>query len=188
MVLLILGVLLFAGVHLVPVVAVGFRARLIERIGEPAYKGLFALDVLLGIVLMVFGWRGATASLVYTAPAWGARAALPLMFAALVLFAASGVPTNLKRFLRHPQLTGVATWAFAHLLANGDSRSLILFGGVGAWAILSMALLNRRDGEWSKPEPLPLSAEVKPAVGGIVLFAVLYFAHPYIAGLPVVWR
>ena len=152
------------------------------------YKGLFTLDVLLGILLMVIGWRGAVASIVYLPPAWGARAAIPLIFVALLLFVASGVPTNVKRFIRHPQLTGLAIWAFSHLLANGDSRSAVLFGGLGAWAIVEMLLLNRRDGAWRKPAPLPLSAELKPAIGGILLFAALYFAHPYIAGLPVIWR
>jgi len=171
-----------------PPAAVDFRGKLIERLGESAYKGLFALDVLLGVVLMVVGWRGTAPSLVYAAPSWGYQAAIPLMLVALLLFAASGVPTNLKRFIRHPQLTGVATWGFAHLLANGDSRSLVLFGGVGVWAIVEMLLLNRRDGAWEKPEPLPLSAELKAVIGGVVGFAVLYFAHPYIAGVAVTLR
>jgi uncharacterized membrane protein len=105
------------------------------------------------------------------------------MVVALVLFAASGVPTNLKRVLRHPQLAGVATWAGAHLLANGDSRSLVLFGGIGLWALASMRLINRRDGAWQKPGALPLSADLKPLIAGIVAFALVYLAHPWIAGV-----
>jgi uncharacterized membrane protein len=100
-----------------------------------------------------------------------------------VLFVASNLPTNLKRLIRHPQLTGVATWAFAHLLANGDSRSLVLFGGIGVWAVVEMGLLNRRDGAWRRPEPLPLVAELKPLIGAAVAFAILFLAHPYIAGV-----
>jgi uncharacterized membrane protein len=105
------------------------------------------------------------------------------MLVALVLFAASGVPTNLKRFIRHPQLTGVATWAIAHLLSNGDSRSLVLFGGVGLWALLEIVAIDRREGQWARPPALPLSAEIKPLVGGVVLYAVFLLAHPYLFGV-----
>jgi hypothetical protein len=100
-----------------------------------------------------------------------------------VLFVGSNVPTNLKRIVRHPQLTGVAVWGIAHLLANGDLRSLVLFGGIGLWAVVAMVAINRRDGAWEKPEPLPLAAELKPLVGGIVAYGVLVLAHPYIAGV-----
>lgn len=182
---LVLGVLLFAGLHLVPAAAVEPRRRLIERLGEPAYKGAFALGVISAVVLMVVGWRSASPAFVYAAPAWGRTVSIPLMLVALLLFAASGMPTNLKRLIRHPQLTAVATWAATHLLSNGDTRSLVLFGGLGAWAILEMTLLNRRDGAWQRPEALPLSAELKPAIGGLLAFALLYLVHPYIAGVPV---
>jgi hypothetical protein len=77
----------------------------------------------------------------------------------------------------------VATWAGAHLLANGDSRSLVLFGGLGVWAVLEIILINRRDGAWEKPEPLPLSADVTPLIAAAVAFAVLLFVHPWISGV-----
>lgn len=188
MVWLVLGVILWSGVHFLPVVGVGARKRLIDRLGEQPYKGLFALSLVAAIALMVLGWRSSGSVGVYAAPSWGAAAAIFLMGVALLLFVASGVPTNLKRVLRHPQLTGFAIWAAAHLLANGDRRSLVLFGGLGLWAVLMMLLLNRRDGAWQKPASLPMSAEVKPLVGTVVAFALLFFAHPYIAGVSLIPR
>jgi uncharacterized membrane protein len=182
MIWLILGVLLFAGVHVLPT-APAMRGRLVERLGEQPYKGLFSLGIVGGIALMVIGWRASVPSYLYAPPSWGAAVAVPLVFAALVLFVASNLPTNLKRLIRHPQLTGVATWAVAHLLANGDSRSLVLFGGIGLWAVVEMGLLSRRDGAWQRPEPLPLAAELKPLIGAAVAFAVLFLLHPYIAGV-----
>ncbi len=183
MILLGLGVLLWSGVHLIRGMAPSMRDNLVATIGEGPYKGLFSLALLASIGLMVAGWRSATPDLLYLPPAWGRTAALPLMLVALILFAASGVPTNIKRFLRHPQLTGVATWSVAHLLANGDSRSVILFAGIGMWALLEMPLINRRNQPWQAPPALPLSAEIKPLVGGLVGYIVLFLAHPYLFGV-----
>jgi uncharacterized membrane protein len=182
MIWLILGLLLFAGIHMLPT-APTTRGRVVERLGGQPYKGLFSLLALGGIVLMVIGWRSSVPDTLYAPPGWGAAVANLLIFAALVLFVASGLPTNLKRLIRHPQLTGVVIWAGAHLLANGDSRSLVLFGGMGLWAVVEMGLLNRRDGAWQRPEPLPLVAEFKPLIGAAVVFAILLLVHPYIAGV-----
>ena len=184
MIFLILGVLIWAGVHLVPSLGAGLRAACIERIGEGPYKGSFALALVGAIALMVLGWRSADPVGIYAPPAWGDVLANIAMFVALVSFIGSNVPTNLKRFVRHPQLAGVAVWALGHLLANGDQRSLVLFGGLGLWAVVEMASINRRDGAWQKPEPLPLTVELKPLIGGIIAYVVFAFAHPYIAGVP----
>ena len=183
MIWLVLGVVLWSGVHFVPCAGIGARARLIDRLGEPAYKGVFALALVVAIVLMVVGWRSTAPVAVYTTWAWGVAVADLLMFVALVLLAASAVPTNLKRSVRHPQLTGVGLWAGSHLLANGDLRGLVLFGGLGLWAIVAILFINRRDGAWEKPEPQPLAGEWKPLAAAIVGFAVLYLLHPYIAGV-----
>ena len=85
------------------------------------------------IVLMVAGWRSAAADIVYEPPAWGRHFAMLLMLVAFFLFAFSHGKSNAKRFIRHPQLTAVVVWAIAHLLANGDTRSLTLFGVLGIW-------------------------------------------------------
>jgi len=179
---LILGVVVWSAVHLFPCVAVATRARVVERLGNP-YQGVFALAIVGSIVLMVLGWRSTVPSLLYAPPAWTRLATNVLMFVGLVLFAASGLPTNIKRVIRHPQLTGFGIWAAAHLLSNGDSRSVVLFGGLGLWSVVAMAALNRRDGAWEKPEPQPISAELKPAIAAVVAFVLVFLAHPWIAGV-----
>ena len=182
MALLVFGVLLFSGAHMLPVFAAPLRARLAASLGS-GYQGVFALTVLASITLMVFGWRATPPSPIYVAPGVSVWLTDGLMFLALLLFVASGVPTNLKRVLRHPQLTGVALWAGAHLLSNGDSRSMVLFGGIGLWAIVAIVGINRRDGAYERPDPLPLSAELKPLIGAVVMYALLFFVHPWIAGV-----
>ncbi|MEN8183239.1 MAG: NnrU family protein, partial [Myxococcota bacterium] len=171
----------WSGVHLSSA-ARPLRARCIARLGEQAYKGVFTLALVTAIVLMVVGWRSAPPASVYAPPAWGHSAALPLVFLALVLFAASTLESNVKRFVRHPQLSGVCVWAGAHLLSNGDSRSLVLFGVLGAWALVEMGLISRREGPWERPGPQPLVAELKPLVGALVIYLVLFVAHPYLFG------
>lgn len=179
---LVLGVLLWSTVHLLPSAGAPVRSRAVERLGQ-AYPGVFALAILASIGLMVLGWRSTMATVVYTPPVWGSAAANVLVFLALLLFVASGMTTNIKRVIQHPQLTGVATWGAAHLLANGERRSLVLFGGLGLWAIAAILFINRRDGAWEKPEPLPMVGEWKPLAAAVVGFVVLYLLHPYIAGV-----
>jgi len=176
------GVLLFAGVHLFPSVAAPTRARLIARIGQSAYNGGFALSVSIAIGLIVLGWRHSDVVAVYAPPAWGRLAVNLAMPIALLFFLASRVPTNLERLVRHPQLTGVACWSLAHLLANGDSRALVLFGGLAVWSIGEMVLIDRREGAWSRPAPVPWVADLKPLVAAAVAFFVLRWAHPWFTG------
>lgn len=183
MILLILGMLLWSGAHLLPSVARPFRTSLINRLDAQKYQGLFALTILVSLALIIFGWRSTPPVPVYAVPAWGRMAAILLVLPALVLFVASGIPTNIKRIVRHPQLAGVAVWSLGHLFANGESRSLVLFGGMGLWALVAMATINRRDGAWQRPEPTPLSGDLKPVVGAAVVYAVLLFAHPYLTGV-----
>lgn len=181
---LALGVLLWSGVHLFPSLAPARRARWIGRVGAQPYRGGFSLALLVAVGLLVLGWRSSPPLPVYAPPAWGASAADALLFPALVLFAASALPSNVKRFVRHPQLTGFGLWAGAHLLANGDRRSLLLFGGLGLWSALEIAFINRREGAWRRPAPQPLAAEAKLLLAATAAYALLFLLHPYIAGVP----
>jgi uncharacterized membrane protein len=183
MTFLILGILIWSGMHLIPALGVQMRAGWIERIGEGPYKGLFALSLVGAITLMVIGWKSTDPVSLYAPPEWGRLLANVGMFVSLVLFMGSNVPSNMKRFIRHPQLTGVAVWGISHLFANGDLRSLVLFGGLAIWAVVEIMSLNKRDGAWDKPDALPLVAEMKPLVAGVIAYVVLVFAHPYLAGV-----
>lgn len=184
--MLLAGLVLFALVHLVPALAKGFRANLIERLGENGYKGIFSLLLMAGLALIVFGWRGAHPDFVYAPPPALRLPALLLVILGFYLFVVSGRPSRIKRYIRHPQLSGVALWGIAHLILNGDSRSLVLFGGMTLWAVLEIVVINRRDGEWQKPEAPALGTDLATAVVAAVVVAVVIAIHPWIAGVAVV--
>jgi uncharacterized membrane protein len=183
MALLILGVMLWAAAHLFPTLGLNLRARIIQRLGEGPYRGFFSFVIVLAVILMVLGWNSATPTLVYRAPSLGPPLTGMLMLIAMVLFFAARPKTNIKRALRHPQLIGVFVWALAHLLANGDSRSVVLFGGLGIWTIVQIIATNRRDGPWKKPDPVSARMDAIPVVIGVVAYAVLLWAHPWLFGV-----
>jgi uncharacterized membrane protein len=186
MLLLTIGVLLWAVAHLFPAMGIQPRERMVARMGAGPYRGAFSLVIILSLILIVVGWRSSVPEFVYIPPVWGREAAGLLVLAGFILFAAARAPTNIKRVLRHPQLAGVLAWSVGHLLANGESRSLILFGGLAAWSIIEMIAINRRDGDWQKPDRRPARTDVITVVIGVVLFAVFLFLHRWIAGVPLI--
>lgn len=186
MALMALGLIIWTGIHLFPSLAPTQRQRVIERIGEAPYKGLFALLILVGLILIVVGWRSSVPSMVYVPPIGLRHPAMLLVVIAFILFAASHLPTRIKRYIRHPQLAGVALWALAHLMANGDSRSVLLFTVLGIWALVSMVTLNRRDGVWIKPGPPAVWREAIPVVAGVLVAAIVVKLHPYLSGVSLI--
>lgn len=183
MIWLVSGITLWAIMHFIPAGLPGFRKQLITIAGEKRYKGSFALLVLTALVMIVVGWRSTVPVVLYAPPAWGPNVTLLLMFISVVLFGAANSKTNIKRVIRHPQLNGMLFWSLGHIVSNGDIRSLILFGGLGAWALVQIALINHRDGEWIKPERANLKNEAIGATIGVVVFLVLIALHPYFAGV-----
>ncbi len=179
---LISGIALFVAVHLSSAVP-GLRPLVRETIGEKAHRGAFAALAVAGFVMIVIGWRSTTPIAVYAPPSWGSTLAFLLMFVAIVLFGASHARTNIKRIVRHPQLSAVALWSVAHLAANGDSRSLLLFGSLGLWALIEMPLIDHRDGEWQRPERASMKNETIGATISVIVFLVLVALHPYYAGV-----
>ena len=184
MILLTLGVLLWAVTHLVPAVAPASRQALVTKVGENGYKGIFSLLLLLALALIIFGWRSIDQpTYLYTLPLWSRHLGMLLVLLGFILFVASGQPTRIKQYLRHPQLTGLILWAGAHLVMNGDARSLVLFGGLGLWAILEIVFINRRDGDWVKPDVPPLGQEIKILVIAVLVYAAVAWAHPWLTGV-----
>ena len=180
---LIFGIALFVSVHLVSSVVPSSCAALKAAVGEKTYRGVYSVLVLLGLALFVYGWRNAVPIVVYAPPAFGPTLAFVLMFAAIFLFGASHARTNLRRYVRHPQLAAVMLWSAAHLLANGDIRSIVLFSSLGAWALIEIPLINRRDSEWKKPPRASLKSERITAAVSVVVFLVLVALHPYYTGV-----
>ena len=116
MALLIVGLLLFTLVHLMPAAFGNVRESLVTRLGENAYRGLFSLLVIASLVLIVLGWRSAVPTSIYAPPLIGGPIVAALMLAALVLFVAARSGSNIKRYVRHPQMLAVILWSAAHLL------------------------------------------------------------------------
>ena len=186
MTVLITGLLLFTLVHLYPSLFVTNRDKLVERLGRNAYRGLFSVVILAALVLIVVGWRTSTPEAVYAPPFAGGPVTAIVVFASFVLFVAAQTPGNIKRYVRHPQMLAVVLWSLAHLLVNGDSRSVMLFGGLGAWAILEILLCNRRDGDWQKPEQSSLKWDAITVAAGAAGFLLFVFLHRTLFGVPVV--
>jgi uncharacterized membrane protein len=182
--MLVTGLLIWIVVHLFPSVAPARRAAVIDRLGEGPYKGIFSLLLIAALLLIVFGWRGAVPAFVYL-PAGALRpVAMLLAVLGMILFVASNMPTRIKRVIRHPQLSGVLLWSIAHLMANGDNRSVALFSAMGAWSVIAMLMINRRDGARVKPEAPGWGQEVAVLVVGLVVSAVVVYFHRYLSGMP----
>jgi uncharacterized membrane protein len=171
--LLIAGLVLWSLVHLYPSLASQSRDGVVARLGNNAYRGVFALLMLGALAMIVFGWKNAVPSAIYAPPLAGA----------FILFVAAQAKTNIKRLLRHPQLTGVIVWGVAHLLANGDSRSVALFGGLGVWALVEIVLINRRDGAWQRPAAAPVGSDVIVIIISAIAFAVVLYFHQWLFGV-----
>jgi uncharacterized membrane protein len=183
-ILLICGLCLWAGTHLVPSAAPEFRQGIIDKLGFKAYRGIFSLAILSALALIVFGWRNSEASAIYL-PAEALRpVGLVLMALAFLCLGATGRASRIGRLVRHPQLTGVLLWSVSHLITNGDSRSLLLFGGFAAWTVLEMVLISKREGAWDKPEAPSWGKECFAAAISLVVMAAFMFAHPWLAGVP----
>ena len=146
MLILIVGLALFLGVHSARVVAEPARRRFIAERGENAWKGLYSILSLVGLVLIVVGYRAAPDVFLWVPPTWLRHVTLLLTAAAFVLLAAAYVPGNrIKAAVGHPMVLGVKVWAFAHLLANGTLASVLLFGAFLAWAVADYVASRRRD-------------------------------------------
>ncbi len=187
MLMLIAGLSLWIAVHLFPSFAPDQRRRAIARIGNNAYQGLFSLLLVTALLLIVFGWRSTSPVPVYTPVASLHHPAMLLAAIALVLMVAASFPTRIKRVLRHPQLTGVLLWAIAHLVLNGDSRSVLVFASLCLWSAASMMMINRRDGPRDKPVCKTgwLPEFVMLGVAAIVVAVVVRF-HAYLSGIPLI--
>ncbi|MFC1776355.1 NnrU family protein [Pseudomonadota bacterium] len=185
---LVLGVLLWSLVHMLPGLTKDLKKNLVDRIGEYPYKGLFLLFMVLSIYLIISGWTSMTPvepdvlAELYTAPEWGGYAAALLVLIGFILFLAPYPPNNFKRMLRHPQLIGMVCWGAGHLLAVGTARSIVLFGGLSVWAIIEMFLINRRDGEWVRPEQVSFMKDFTQVLFSVLAYMAFLYTHHMLFG------
>lgn len=174
--ILILGVAMWWGAHLLKRWAPAARNSLESRFGNGA-RGIIAGSLGLSVLLMIVGYRGYDGAFLYAAPSWGVHVNNTLMLVAVFLLGAGSSKGKARRWLRHPMLTGFLIWTLAHLLVNGDSASVILFGGLALWAVVEMLVINRAVPEWHRPLPGPIKGDLKLVVITLVVYAVLTGIH-----------
>jgi uncharacterized membrane protein len=187
---LIVGLVLFLGVHSVSIVSPPGRDALARRMGEGGYKGAYTLISFVGLALIVWGYGLARQApvLLYTPPAGLRHLALLLMLPVFVLLFAAYLPGRIQRAAQHPMLLAVKCWALAHLLANGTLADVLLFGGFLAWAVADRISVKRRAaaGLMRRPPALPGSAanDAIALVGGLAVYVLFVFwAHAWLFGV-----
>lgn len=177
--IMVLGLILWIVSHLFKRVAPGPRARM----GDLPAKMVVAVLSLAAIVLMVIGYRRAEIEPVYTPLAGIGHLTDLLMLVALFLFALSHSKGRLRARLRHPMLLSVAVWAVAHLLVNGDLASIVLFGGLGLWAVVSIILINAQE-SWTAPAPGGLRSDAIALAVAVVLYGLIAGVHVWLGHNP----
>ena len=139
--------------------------------------------ILGGLVLMVVGYRGAEFVNLWFPPAWTVHLNNLLMLAAVFVYGMSATKGRLRGRLRHPQLIAVKIWAVAHLLVNGDLASVVLFGGLLAWAVLEVIVINRTE-DWVRPEPGPAKKDIVLVAITLVMFGAITWIHNWLGVWP----
>jgi uncharacterized membrane protein len=188
---LVLGLVLFLGVHCLSIVSPDGRDRLVQKLGEGAFKGLYSLVSLVGLVLIIWGYGLAREApvMLYAMPAGFRHLAALLMLPVFVLLFAAYLPGRIQRAAKHPMLLAVKLWALSHLLAQsvtgGTLADVLLFGGFLAWAVADRISLKRRAAAGPlRPVPaLPASKanDYIALVGGIAVYLV------FVMGLHTAW-
>jgi uncharacterized membrane protein len=187
---MILGLVLFLGVHTLTTQR-DLRGRLIGGVGESAYKASYVLVSLVGLALIVWGFAHYRATEwidVWNPPKALKHVTLALMLPAVILVVAAYIRGRIYATLKHPMLAGVKLWAAAHLLANGDLGSIVLFGSFLGWAVFDRISLKRRADPGGPPIPVGgLGNDLIAVAVGVVAYLGLAFAfHPVVIGVPVV--
>jgi uncharacterized membrane protein len=188
MIVLMLGLAVFLGVHSVRVVADEWRGAQLAARGEGVYKGLYSMLSAVGLVLIVYGYGLARTAPVdlWMPPTWTRHVAALLTLPAFVLLAAAYVPgTRIKAAVGHPMVLGVKVWAFSHLLANGRLADVALFGAFLAWSIVLYAASRRRDRRLGvRYVAGPASRDAIAVVVGLVAWAAFAFwLHAWLIGV-----
>lgn len=179
MIWLVIGVALWAYSHLMKRVTPGFRASL----GDGPGKGVAAVLSLLAIGAMIYGYRNAAVVDLWYPPEFMRHINNLLMVIAVILVNLGASRGVMRTWMRHPMLTAVKVWALAHLLVNGDLSSLVLFGGLLAWAVVDVILINRMEPAWQRPAKGPVVNDAIYLAISAVLVGVIGYLHTW-AGYP----
>ena len=183
MLILAFGVFLTAAMHLVAAVP-SLKARIKARVGERAYGPLFGLASIIGIVIIVIGWRSSDYVFVYDPPAWGRHVNYVLTLIAFICLGIFLCRGSLRQRLRFPMALAAIFWATGHLFANGDLASIILFGGFLAYGVLHIVI-----GTINGVRPSPVVRQGHDLLSffvGVALYGVMIQAHQALIGVPII--
>lgn len=190
MMLLIVGLIIFLGIHLLPTspdVRNGFR----ERLGEGPYKAAFSIISLIGFAIIVLGYHKMQLHpgknpVLWDPPTWTRHIALLLMLPAMIFLVAAQVPSRIRTAVKHPMLAAIKLWALAHLLANGDVASLLLFGTFLAYAVYDRISVKKRGDKGplgDKQPSSPVNDVIVVGVGVALYAALLFGGHQWLIGV-----
>jgi len=185
---LIIGLVVFLGLHSTRIFAEDWRAARIASLGERKWKLLYSIASGIGLALIVWGYGMArtTPVLLWNPPLWTRHLASVLVLVAFVMIVAAYVPRNhFKAAFGHPMYAGVKTWAFAHLIANGMLADLLLFGGFLVWSVLGFRSARRRDRKQQVTYPAGSARGtiVTLAVGAIAWAIFAFYLHGPLIGV-----
>jgi uncharacterized membrane protein len=177
MALLVLGLVIFLGLHSTRIVSESGREKAIARFGEGAWKGIYSLVSAVGFILIVYGFAQArrAAPELWTPPAGARHATMLLMLAALILLASYLFKrSHITAAVHHPMLWAVLAWSLGHLIANGSAADVLLFGAFFVWSVADLLSAYRRERRdvfiYPKPE---WTATVGAVVVGLIVYAIL---------------
>jgi uncharacterized membrane protein len=188
MTLLIVGLVVFLGIHSVSIVAPRWRMEQVAVRGEKRWKGIYSIGSLIGFVMLVWGYGLARYDpvVLYSPPTALRHLALLLMLPVFPLLLASGLPGRISRAVKHPMLLAVKIWALAHLLANGTLHDVVLFGAFLAWAVIDRISVKRRPAALSH-EPVksarPMNDVMAVMLGTILYVVFILFLHRWLIGV-----
>jgi len=186
--ILILGLVVFLCTHLF-VTMRERRAAAIARMGNNGYRALFSIVSLISLALIVWGYQHSPWIVVWSPPGFLRHITIGLMLLAAIALVAYFVPSHIKTWLKHPLLVTAKTWAFAHLLSNGDLASLLMFGVFLAWGVYARIAAKRRGDLGATTAPAGWTNDIIVVVLGIVVYLALGYAfHPVVIGVPVFGR
>jgi uncharacterized membrane protein len=169
---LILGLVLFLGIHSVAIVASDWRDRMLQRVGEGLWKGLYSLISIIGFGLILWGYSIARRQpvVLYSPPYWTHYIAALLMLPAFPMLFAAYLPGRIRAALKHPMLAAVKAWALAHLIANGMLADVLLFGGFLAWAVVDRISFKWRPPRAIRTAPPSAANDIIAVVAGLALY------------------
>lgn len=188
--LLILGLVVFLGIHIVPAVP-GLRASIVDRLSKRGYLIVFSVVSLVGLVLLVLGLGRAPFVPLYEPPAWGRPLAMLLMLPALYLFLSNplgAAPSSAKALTANPMSWGIVVWSVAHLFANGDQAHVVFFVAMLIYSVVSMTSANRRGAQPKLAVRPPFKKEVVFVAIVLLVYAGIIWLHPFFTGMPVIHK